>query len=601
MPAEAPSNREIAAVFANVADLLQIRGDNIHRVLSYRRAAETIHELPRDLHAIAAANQLTQLPHIGKTLADKITELLDSGRLQFLDRLTEELPLTLVEVMRINGVGPKKAALFWEKAQIATVTDLEKAARDGKLRDLPRMGEKSEAQILASIEALAKQSSAHDGRIPLGIALPAAQKILRELLTLPPVLRGELAGSLRRARPTIGDVDILVACAHDAATVSEHFIQMPQVARVLGHGPTKSAVELHNGLRVDLLTLPPERWGTALCYFTGSKAHNIRLRNLALRQGYSLNEHELTPVDEKGQPREGAEALLFAEETELYEALGLSWIAPELREDGGEIEAATTGELPKLITTADIQADLHLHSRWSDGSMTLRELAQAALGLGLRCIAITDHSRSRGNAGGLSIEQLQQQKAEICALREEFPTLCILHGNEIDILADGQLDYPDEVLADLDFVIASLHSALRQERERVTERLIAAIQHPRVDCIGHPRAQQFALNGPGRPPVEADMDAVFTAAAKSGVALEINANPIRLDLEARYARRAGELGIPISINTDAHEPEQLEQMHYGVRTARRGWLSAAQVLNCWPKERLLSWLRGRGRQLEGIA
>ena len=600
MPPEALSNREVAAHFANVADLLQIRGDNIHRVLSYRRAAETIRELPRDLRAIAAAGELTALPHIGKTLAQKIEELLSTGRLEFLERLTAELPLSLVEVMRVGGVGPKKAALFWEQLQIATVAQLEEAARAGNLRDLPRMGAKSESQILAGIAALAKQGSEHDGRVPLGMALPAAQAILEEMLTLLQVTRGELAGSLRRARPTIGDVDILVASKAESAPIMRHFVALPQVARVLGQGPTKSAVELHNGARVDLLVIPPARWGTALCYFTGSKEHNIRLRNMALRQGSSLNEHALSPIDAEGLPRADAAPRLFAEEEMLYQALGLNWVPPELREDSGEIEAAAAGELPSLIQVSDIQSDLHLHTHWSDGTMTPPELAAAARALGLRCIAITDHSRSRANAGGLTIERLLQQQAIVRQLRADFDDLTILHGSEIDILADGRLDFPDDVLAELDFVIASLHSALRQERERVTARLVAAIRHPLVDCIGHPLAQQFADDGPGRPPVDADMDAVFAAAAESGVALEINANPVRLDLEARYARRAQELGIPLSINTDTHRPEQLHLMHFGIRTARRGWVEAANVLNCWPTARLLGWLRGRGRRLAGL-
>ncbi len=600
MTPERLSNREVAAHFANVADLLEIRGDHIHRVLSYRRAAETIRELPRDLRAIAEEEGLTSLPHIGKTLAAKIEELLHTGQLEFLERLTTELPLSLVEVKRINGVGPKKAALFWEQLQIATVNELAAAARDGRLRQLPRMGAKSETQILAGIEALAKQGGERAGRLPLGSALPAAQAILAAMLALPQVLRGELAGSLRRARPTIGDVDILVASAEDSAPIMSHFVQLPRVARILGQGPTKSAVELHNGARVDLLVIPPERWGTALCYFTGSKEHNIRLRNLALRQGYSLNEHALSPVDADGQLRDDASPLLFSTEEALYQQLGLAWIPAEIREDSGEIEAAASGKLPQLIQLSDIQSDLHLHTDWSDGTMPLRELADQARGLGLRCIAITDHSRSRAVAGGLSIERLLEQRNAVQQLRADFPDLTILQGNEVDILADGQLDYPDEILSQLDFVIASLHSALRQERSVVTARLVRAIRHPFVDCIGHPLAQQFAEDGPGRPPVDADMDAVFNAAAASGIALEINANPIRLDLEARYARRAQELGIPLSINTDTHRPEQLHLMHFGVRTARRGWVSPENVLNCWPTEQLLAWLRGRGRLLEGL-
>jgi DNA polymerase (family 10) len=581
------SNREIASIFETTADMLEIRGDVIHRVLSYRRAAETVRDLPRDLHAIAAEGNLEDLPNIGKTLAAKITEMLETGKLEFYDKLAQEIPPGLVEVMRINGVGPKKARLFWQQLDITGLAQLEAAARAGKLRDLPGMGEKSEQKIVQGIEALARQT----GRVPLGVALPAAQVILDRLLALPQATEGALAGSIRRGRPTIGDVDILIAST-DAAPIMERFVTMENVARVLGHGPTKSSVELLNGLQVDLRVLEPARWGTALIYFTGSKEHNVRLRELALTQGFSLNEHAFSPVDDSGEIIEDAPKVLCATEQEVYAQLGLPWIAPELREDSGEIEAAQTGELPRLITLGDIRADLHMHTTWSDGTLSVREMAAAARARGRQYIVITDHSQYSSVASGLSVERILRQQGEVRQVDAEMgPDFRVFHGVEMDIRADGELDYPDDVLAQLDFVIASLHYSLRQDRVQITKRLLNAISNPHIDLIGHPRGQYI----PDREPVDADMDAVFAAAAQHGTALEINANPRRLDLEAQYARRAVELGIPLAINTDAHSADQMDLMLFGVITARRGWVEADSVLNTWPVERFVAWLDSRGK------
>lgn len=583
------SNREIADIFEKVSDLLQIKGEIIHRVLSYRRAAESIRELPRDLRAIAAEGKLTDIPGIGDTLAEKIQEMLDTGQLAFFDRLAAEVPVGLVEVMHINGVGPKKARLFWEALGVTTLAEVEAAARAGKLRDLPGMGVKSEQKVIEGIEALARQT----GRTPLGVALPAAQAILDQLLALPQSVEGAVAGSIRRGRPTIGDVDLLIAVHDmaDAAPIMDAFVAMEHVARVLGHGPTKSSVELLNGLQVDVRVLEKARWGTALAYFTGSQQHNIRMRELALAHGLSLNEHAFSPVDADKNMIEDAPKILCDTEEAVYATVGLPWVAPELREDSGEIEAAQAGTLPALVALSDIRADLHMHTIWSDGQASVREMAEAARAHGRQFIVITDHSRSLGIANGLSIERLLAQQAEVRAVDAEMgPDFRVLHGTEMDINADGTLDYPDEVLAQLDFVIASLHVSLRQPREQITQRLLTAIRNPHVDLIGHPRAQLI----PDREPVDADMDAVFAAAQASGVALEINANPRRLDLEAQYARRAVELGIPLAINTDAHSLGELALMPYGVLTARRGWVTADAVLNTWPLERLQAWLSGRG-------
>jgi len=581
------TNRDIADIFENVATLLEIKGEIIHRVLSYRRAGETIRELPRDLRAIAAEGTLTEIPNIGKTLAEKIVEMLETGKLEFYERLSAEIPPGLVNVVHINGVGPKKAKLFWKELGIITVPDLEAAARAGKLRDLAGMGAKSEQKIIEGIEALARQT----GRTPLGTALPAAQAILDSLLKLPGAIEGAVAGSIRRGRPTIGDVDLLVA-SDDAAPIMDAFVKMEQVARVLGHGPTKSSVELLNGLQVDLRILEKPRWGTAINYFTGSQAHNIRMRELALKKGYSLNEHALSPVDKDGNIIEDAPKILCATEEEVYAAVGLPWIPPELREDSGEIEAALENRLPNLITLNDIQADLHMHTTWSDGKLSIREMAEAAKARGRKYIVITDHSQYSAIAGGLSVERILQQQQEVRQVDAEMGgDFRVFHGVEMDIRSDGTLDYPDEVLQQLDFVIASLHFSLRQPREQITERLLNAIRNPHVDLIGHPRGQLI----PEREPADLDMDAVFEAARQHGTALEINANPRRLDLEAQYARRAVELGIPICIDTDAHAADQMDLLYFGILTARRGWVTAESVINTWPVERFIAWTQNRGK------
>jgi DNA polymerase (family X) len=582
------SNREIADIFETVSDMLQIKGESIHRVLAYKRASETVRELARDLHAIAAEGTLTELPNIGDTLAEKITEMLDTGKLSFYDKLAAEVPPGVVDILRVNGVGPKKAAMFWKQLNIVTLAQLEEAARGGKLRDLPGMGTKSEVKIIEGLESLARQAT---GRTPLGVALPIAQNILARLLALPEVARGEVMGSMRRGRPTIGDVDLIVE-SDNAQPIMDFFVKMDEVARVLGHGPTKSSVELHTGLQVDVRVLPKECWGTGLQYFTGSQAHNIRLREMALAKGLSLNEHALSPVDKAGNIIEDAPKIYCSTEEEVYAAVGLPFIQPELREDQGEIEAALAGKLPKLITIDDMQADLHMHTTWSDGVLSVREMAEAAFARGRKYIVITDHSRSLGIANGLSIERLLEQQLEVCRVDADMNgRIRVFHGTEMDINADGGLDFPNEVLAQLDFVIASLHVSLRQERAQVTQRLLNAINNPHVDLIGHPRGQQI----PDRDPVDADMDAVFEAARKSGVALEINANPRRLDLEAPFARRAAQLGILLSINTDAHAPDHMDLMPYGILTARRGWVEPASVINTWSLERFIEWTTSRGK------
>jgi DNA polymerase (family X) len=576
------ANQDLAHIFENIADLLQIKGEVIHRIMAYRRAGEVIRELPRDLSTIQAEGGLTAIDGIGKTLAEKIEEYLSTGRLDFYERLTGEVPLSLLDVLRVNGVGPKKAKLFWEKLNISTLAQLEAAARAGQLRDLDGMGAKSESKILDSIEALARQG----GRVPIGQALPIAQGLLGALLALPQVIKGDWAGSLRRFRPTIGDIDLLIA-SEDAGPIMAFVAGRPQVERILGQGPTKTSVEwAEQGVRlqVDVRVLPPREYGTGLAYFTGSQAHNIQMRQLALEQGLSLNEHCYTRLSTGEQ--------IFCEtEAAVYTTLGLPYIPPELREDRGEMVAARENRLPALITAEDIRGDLHMHTTWSDGRLSVLEMARVALGRGLGHIVITDHSYGLGVANGLNVERLMAQKAEIAAANAELGgQMLILHGTEMEIRADGSLDFADEVLVQLDFVIASLHTNLNQPRAEITARLLKAIRNPHVDLIAHPRGQLIGK----REPADLDMEAVISAARQSDIALEINANPARLDLEAPLAQLAAEQGVKIALNSDAHSGADFEVLPYGIGTARRAWLSPQQVINTWPQEQFLAWVRARG-------
>ncbi|HQX01532.1 MAG TPA: PHP domain-containing protein, partial [Anaerolineales bacterium] len=397
------------------------------------------------------------------------------------------------------------------------------------------------------------------------------------------VVGAESAGSLRRMRSTVGDLDILVA-SKDSSAVMEAFINLPGVSRVLGKGETKSSIEFTDGVRAQVWVHAPEKFGTALQYATGSKDHNVQLRQIALAKGLSLSEHSLTKTNGKGE-------IFCATEEEVYETLGLPWIPPELREDHGEVAAAKANKLPKLIELKDVKADLQTHSTWSDGKLSMLEMAQAAARRGMKVIAFTDHSVSLGVTGGLSMEDHKKQAAEIKKIQKQLgDKILVLHASEVEIKADGTLDYPDEFLASLDLVVASMHTGLRQPREKVTQRTINAIRNPHVDIIGHPTGRLI----PDREGADLDMDAVLNAAAETGVALEINAHPSRLDLDDMYARRAKELGIPITINTDSHSEADFDNLFYGVATARRAWLTKEDVINCWSTKKLLSWLEKRG-------
>ncbi len=576
------TNKELADIFSSIADLLEIKGEIIYKILAYRRAAETLTEHGRSVNDVwreGGVKGLREIPGVGQAIAEKIDELLSTGQLEFFEKLKKEIPASLIEVLKVPGLGPKKVAMFWKQLDITTVEALKAAAGAGKLRGMPGMGEKSETKILEGIEALSRRS----GRTPLGQALPIARDILAMLRSIKGVVAAEAAGSLRRMKSTVGDLDLLVASA-DPEPVMKAFVSQKEVARIVGQGSTKSSVEFQNGMRAQLWVHRPEKFGTALQYATGSKDHNVRLREIALDKGLSLSEHALT--------KKNGKEILCATEAEVYAALGLPYIPPELREDRGEVQAALKNKLPDLIETKDLKADLHSHSTWSDGRASIKQMAESARARGLKVLAVTDHSQSLGVTGGLTPERLREQRREIDKVQREFgDSILLLQGAEVEIRADGTLDYSDEVLASLDIVVASLHTSLRQPREQVTQRLLNAIRSPHVDIIGHPTGRLI----PDREGADLDMDAVLAAAVETGVALEINAHPMRLDLDDVYSRRAIEMGIPLAIDTDAHHPSDFALAEFGVATARRGWVTAADVINTWPTDRLKKWLAGRAK------
>lgn len=573
------TNKELADVFTLVADLLEIKGEVVYKTLAYRKAADNLTNLGRDVNEIwkeGGEKALLEIPGVGKAIAEKIGQLLNTGKLPYLEKLQKDVPAELAGLLQVPDLGPKKVGLFYQELGITSIEELKSAAQEGKLRDLPGMGAKSEAKILEGIESLGRRS----GRTPLGTVWPFAQELLEMLRKVKGVKAAEVAGSLRRKRATVGDIDILVS-AQDPEPVKQAFTEAPNVARVLGSGTVKSSVEYHNGLRAQIWVHEPSRFGTALQYATGSKDHNVKLREMALDLGLSLSDQAFTKVDDESE-------ILCTTEAEVYERLGLPFIPPELREDRGEVQAAQEGKLPKLIETKHIRAELHSHSTWSDGKASILEMAAAAIQRGYKTLAITDHSASLGIANGLSVARLKQQREEIEAAREELgDKLLLLHGTEMEISADGKLDFEDDVLAWLDIVIASLHVSMRQDRKKATQRILNALNNPHVDLIAHPTNRLL----PDREGADLDMDKILETAAETNTALEINANPQRLDLEDIYARRAIEMGILLAVNTDAHAPDHMDFMEFGVATARRAWAEPKNVINTWTPKQIQKWLQ----------
>jgi DNA polymerase (family 10) len=572
------NNRQLADTFTLIANLLEIKGEIIYKTLAYRKASESLMSLPREASEYWKEGKLEEIPGVGKAIAEKIDELLRTGKLEFLEKIKKEVPEELATWLAVPSLGPKKIAMIWKTLGITTLAELETAAKEGKLRDLPGMGAKSEMAILDGIASLSRRS----GRIPLGRAYPLAQEIIKTLKGVKGVVAAEPAGSLRRMRSTVGDLDILVA-AKDSAPVMDAVVKLPGVSRVLGKGEFKSSIEFTDGVRAQVWVHPPQEFGTALQYATGSKDHNVLLRQLALDKGLSLSDHSFKRI-------KGGKEIFCATEEEVYKTLGLQWVPPELREGRDEVALAKANKLPKLIEVKDIKSNLHMHSTYSDGNLSMMDMAKAAIKRGLKVIVFSDHSISLGVANGLSIERHKQQAAEIKKIQKQLgDKILILHSSEVEIKADGSLDYPDDFLASLDLVVASLHSSLRQPREKITERLLNVVKNPHVDIIGHPTGREI----PTREGADLDMEAILQAAAKSGVAMEINAHPVRLDLDDNHARRAKELGVPISINTDAHSEDDYDMLHYGVAIARRAGLTKDDVINTWSADKLVKWLKKR--------
>ncbi len=583
------SNRQVAEIFAAIADLMLILGENRFKIIAYQNAARTIEELNRDIHTIHAAGELRAIPGIGQAIAEKIDDLLTTGHIPLYDKLTEQVPAGVVEMMRVPDVGPKTAKRLWEELDITSVEGLKAAAQAGQIRVLKGFGAKSEEKILKGIELLARRA---DDRTPIGTARPLAEGVIADLLAALPegtIQKIELAGSLRRWRETIGDVDIL-AVSEQPVAVMEAFRSLPQVVDILGAGDRKSSVTLPNGMQVDIRVVEARHWGAALAYFTGSQAHNVAVRELAQKQGWSLNEYALTSDGHPDLP--DGEERFFETEEELYAFLGLAWVAPEMRENSGEIQAARQ-QANRLIEVGDIVGELHSHTIFSDGKGTIAEMAAAAQAKGYAYWNVSDHSIGLGVTQGVDAAKLAEQRAEIDQLNAGYAAagsdFRLLLGTEVEILADGSLGLADEVLAGLDVVVASIHIGLRQEREAITERCLKAVRNPHVDILGHPTGRLIGR----REPSDIDLERVLQACAETGTIAEINANPARLDLSGTYARRAVELGCTLVINCDAHSTDQIDLLPYGVHTARRGWVTAADVLNTRPLAEMLGMLKDR--------
>ncbi|WP_214020682.1 DNA polymerase/3'-5' exonuclease PolX [Methanoculleus sp.] len=569
------TNMEVAAILYEVADLLEIKGVRF-KPEAYRRAAQAIETLPGDIADVAREGDLDEIPGVGKGIAEKIREFVETGSLAYLTSLREELPEGVQHLTRLEGIGPKKAIALSRELGIRTVDDLEAKALAGRIRDLPGFAEKTEQNILASIRV---SRTAKERRL-LGYILPIARDIERRLLSLASVGQVSLAGSIRRRKETIGDVDVLVTSTRPEA-VMEVFATLPGVERVLVRGTTKTSVVLATGIQVDLRVVEDEHFGAALQYFTGSKEHNIALRKLAIARNWRLNEYGLVDLA-------SGRTVAGKDEAGVYRALGLAWIEPELREDRGEIEAAWTGNLPDLVGYGSIRGDLHVHTRWSEGAHSIEEMAEGARALGYEYIAICDHAETLHIARGLSPGRLAEQVREIERInRESDGGFTLLAGTECNIGMDGRIDLPDSTLADLDVVVASVHSGFKQSEREMTERVLTAMHNDHVDIIGHPTGRILL----SREPYRIDLAAVFDAAAALGVLMEINAFPGRLDLSDVNARAAREAGVRFSLASDAHNRENLRYMEFGVATARRGWLTAGDIVNARPLPELKKVLR----------
>lgn len=564
MAGEPPTNAEIADRLQLLGDLLEIEGAIRHRVLAYRRGAARVRSTNESVAELAVQGRAVELPDIGATLQSKIVELVETGEISALRKARERIPEGLAAVARIDGIGPKRAAALWSSLGIAGVDDLAAALADDRLSGVAGIGPGTRQRIQEGLQRAAEPDP-DEGRVPLGRALPVAEALRDELLAAVPGARVEIAGSLRRGRETAHDIDI-VATADDPGALIDALPGLPSVLRVLSGGDAAVAVRTHSGLRAEVLVVPRASFGNLLQHATGSAAHNVRLREMAVRRGLSMSQHGVAGPDGTAT---------HADEAEVYAALGLAWIPPELREDSGELEAAAQGLLPELVTREDLRGELHAHTTWSDGTLGVADMVEAARRRGYRYLAISDHSESLAMAGGLDPDRVHRQWEEIREVDARHDDIAVLRATEVDILADGRIDFDDELLAGFDWVTASLHSALGQPAPAITARVLAAVESPFVDAIGHPTGRMMGRRGHAA----VDIGRVADAAARTGTHLEVNGQPRRLDLDGAMARRALAAGATLTIGADAHSDEALDYVRFGVLTARRAGARAADVAN----------------------
>ncbi len=571
------TNSEIAEAFEKIVGLLEMKGEKSFTIRAYQRAARTIDRFPRDLDGMVRAEEdLTAIPGIGKAISDKITELTNTGRMSFLERLEAEFPAGVVDMLAIPGLGPKTVARLWKELDVTSISKLEAAVEDGRVASLPRMGKKSADNIRRSIQFAKSKSD----RVPIARAMQIARRVSEYLRSRRPEIESlVVCGSLRRFEETVGDLDF-VCVTPDMPGALDALASMDTVASVLGHGEKKTSVALDSGIQVDLRVCERGQLGAMLQYFTGNLHHNVGLREIAARQGLSLNEYGLKNA-------ETGALETYATEEELYGRLGLQYVPPELRVGERELALASDGLIPELVRSSDIRGDLHSHTDWSDGRDPMEVMIAEAKLRGLEYLAVTDHSVGRGIANGLSVERLERHGEELKRLEADIGGIRVLRGTEMDIRADGSLDYPDEVLEKLDWVVASVHSGMGQDSATMTARIIKAMNNPFVSAIGHLSTRLIGE----RKPVDADYEALFKAAADTGTALEINGSPERLDLKDAHVSRARELGAPLVIDTDAHTTESFGNLEHGARLARRGWCESRHIVNCMGAEEFLSWLK----------
>ncbi|HEX6446299.1 MAG TPA: DNA polymerase/3'-5' exonuclease PolX [Streptosporangiales bacterium] len=570
------ANDDVAAVLQEYADLVAITGGDGYKVRAYEKAARSVAGFHEDVAALDAKG-LQRIPNVGKALAEKIESFLRTGRIRQVDELRERIPAGVRELTAIPTLGPKKAMVLYEELHVASIAELTDAIDAGRLRDLKGFGEKTEENIRHGIALM----QAHGGRVHIDVATELAEEIVGALSSVTGCEQCTYAGSLRRMRETIGDIDVLAA-SDDSTALMDTFATLPMVTEVIARGETKTSVRTSKGLQVDLRVVPPDVWGAALQYFTGSKEHNVRVREIAVRKKLKLSEYGLFDG-------ESGELVVSKTEAEVYERLGLQWVPPTLREDRGEVAAAAKGELPRLVELADIRGDLHTHTDLTDGVSSLEDMVAAAAGRGYAYYAVTDHAPNLFMQR-MSDEKMLAQRDEIERLGERYPSMTLLHGTELNIDPDGEVDWPPEFLAGFDVCVASVHSHFTQRREEMTRRVVRACENPYVNVIGHLTARQIGR----RPPVDLDLDAVFEACARTGTALEVNAHPHRLDLRDEHIGWARRHGVRFAIDTDAHALGHLDLMRYGVGTAQRGWLTPDDVINTWPLEKLRTFLR-KGR------